>query len=40
MIPEHCIKLFDARYGTYPSHTEVGMSEELFKKLVSTKITI
>ena len=35
MIPEHCIKLFDSRYGTYPSHTEVGMSEELFKKLVS-----
>lgn len=35
MIPEHCIKYFEADYGSYPSHTKICMSEEIFKKLVS-----
>ena len=35
MIPEHCIKYFEAKYEVYPSNCQVVMSEELFKKLVS-----
>lgn len=35
MIPKHCIELFNARYETYPSHTKLLMTMEVFKKLIN-----
>jgi len=35
MIPTHCIKLFEAKYQTYPSYTKVLMNMDVFKKLVN-----
>ena len=34
MIPEHCIKLFEAKYGLYPSHTIVSMSKDIFERII------
>ncbi len=34
MIPTHCIKLFEAKYESYPSYTKLLMNMEVFKKLV------
>ncbi len=35
MIPTHCIRLFEAKYETYPSYTKVLMNMDVFKKLVN-----
>lgn len=35
MIPKHCIRLFEAKYETYPSYTKLLVNMEVFKKLVN-----
>lgn len=35
MIPTHCIRLFEAKYETYPSYTKMLMTMDVFKKLVN-----
>jgi hypothetical protein len=35
MIPTHCIKLFEAKYETYPSYTKLLVNMDVFKKIVN-----
>lgn len=35
MIPEHCIKLFESKYETYPSYTKMLMGDDEYEKLIS-----